>query len=101
MVNQKARDIGIRKVVGASVTSILVLLNRDFVKLIVLAFVVALPFAWYMADSWLSDFQYRVTFNALLPVIAVLATLLVSLVTVSLKTYQAAQTNPVHTLKDE
>jgi hypothetical protein len=101
MVNQKVREIGIRKVFGASVTSILVLLNRDFVKLIVLAFVVALPFAWYMADSWLSDFQYRIALNAFIPIAAVCGTLAISLFTVSFKTFQAAQMNPVCTLKDE
>ncbi|WP_186754013.1 ABC transporter permease [Echinicola salinicaeni] len=98
---RRAKEIGIRKVNGASVKEILLMLNGDFAKWIVLAFVIACPVAYYVTQKWLENFAYKTTLDWWIFGLAGLLTLIVALLTVSGLSYRAAITNPVNVLKDE
>jgi putative ABC transport system permease protein len=98
---QRTKEIGIRKVMGASVGSIVLLLSGDFLKLVALAFVIAVPVAWYAMDRWLQDFAYRVNIGWWVFVLAGTLALLVALLTVSFQSIKAALANPVKSLRNE
>lgn len=98
---QKTKEIGIRKVLGASVANILSLLSRDLLRLVVLANVLAWPLAWWVMHRWLQDFTYRVPIGWWLFAAAGLGALLIALVTVSFRAIKAAVANPVETLRSE
>ena len=98
---QRMKEIGIRKVLGASVRQIVQLLSLDFVKLIMVAGLAAIPFAYFAMEGWLSSYATRIQMNVWLFVIPSLVVLLIALITVSFQTIQAAQSNPVNTLKSE
>ena len=87
---QRAREIGVRKVLGASVTSIVTLLSTDFLKLVVVAVLIASAIAWYGLDQWLQHFTYRITVGWWVFVLAALAVILVTLLTVSYQSIKAA-----------
>jgi ABC-type antimicrobial peptide transport system permease subunit len=97
----RAKEIGVRKVLGASVSKVVFLLSKDYGRLIVLAFIIAAPIAFYLSNQWLSAFEFRVDVDILLFVMAGVFSFIIGLITVSLKSYQAAIVNPVKTLKDE
>lgn len=97
----KVKEIGIRKVNGATEGQMLVLLNKGFLMLILFSFVVAVPVAWYIAQSWLSAFPYRTPLYWWVFLLAGVATLLITLFTVSYQSWKAATINPVETLKSE
>ena len=97
----KTKEIGIRKVMGAQVTSIFVLLNRQYVWLSLISFALATPVSWYIMDKWLADFKFKTTIGWGLFVFSTLAGLLVAIVTVSYHTIKAASVNPAETLKYE
>ena len=101
MAEQRTKEIGIRKVLGASVRSIVFLLSQAFFKLIVLAFVVAVPIAYFATSRWLQDFAYRIEMGVGLFVLAGLLALLVALLTVSYQAIKAALNNPVESLRYE
>lgn len=101
MANQKLREVGIRKVMGASVSSIVLLFSKEFVKLIMLAFFVAAPVAWYFMDQWLSGFAYRIPIQWAVFAISIFSTLFIALLTVSYRAIRAATINPVETLRTE
>lgn len=101
MVVQKTKEIGVRKVLGASVGSILWLFSREFVRLIGIAFVLAAPVAWWVMDGWLQDFQYRISLGPGIFLVALLVTVLVALLTVSFQSVRAALMNPVKSLRSE
>lgn len=101
MANQKLKEVGVRKVMGASVGSIVVLFSREFVKLILVAFAMAAPAAWYLMHQWLQGFAYRITMPWTAYILAVGATLLIALFTVSFKSIHAARSNPAETLRSE
>ncbi len=101
MAEQRTKEIGIRKVLGASVRSIVFLLSQAFFKLIVLAFVVAVPIAYFVTSRWLQDFAYRIEMGVGLFVLAGLLALLVALLTVSYQAIKAALNNPVESLRYE
>jgi ABC-type antimicrobial peptide transport system permease subunit len=98
---QRTKEIGIRKVLGASVQQIVMLLSRDFILLVILAFVISLPIAWFAANEWLNGFSYRTTINAWMFGLTVLTAILVAFITVSFQTVRAANANPVESLRNE
>lgn len=95
----KTREIGIRKVLGASVTAITSLLARDFVKLVLIAIMIASPIAWLAMDKWLQNFVYRTHISPALFILAGIIALIIALATVSSQAIRAALTNPVKSLK--
>jgi putative ABC transport system permease protein len=98
---QRSKEIGIRKVLGASVPGIARLLSKDFLKLIIVAFVIATPIAWWAMSQWLQAFAYRVPISWWMFAIAGLLSILIALVTVSFQAIKAAVANPVKSLKSE
>lgn len=98
---QRIKEIGIRKVLGASVANIVTMINKDFIILIIISFVFAFPVAWYFMDKWLQDFYYRIGIGWMPFVAAALAALLVAITTISIQALKAAYSNPVKALKYE
>jgi putative ABC transport system permease protein len=98
---QRIKEIGVRKVLGASVVSIVTLLSGDFIKLILLSIVIATPVTWYFMDKWLEDFAYRIDIKWWMFVIAGLMSIIIALLTVSTQAIKAAITNPVKSLRSE
>ncbi len=98
---QRSKEIGIRKVLGASVTGITALLSKDFIKLIVVAFVIATPIAWWAMDKWLQAFAYRIPISWWMFAVAGVLSVLIALLTVSFQAIRAAVANPVRALKAE
>lgn len=101
LAEQRTKEIGVRKVLGATVPSILLLLSKEFIKWIILANIIAWPFAYYFMNQWLEDFAYRIEISWWLFVLAGITTLVVALMTVSYKSFKAATANPVEALKYE
>jgi putative ABC transport system permease protein len=101
VVERKVKEIGIRKVLGASVTGIVGLLSKDFMKLVLLAAMIASPLAWYFMKEWLQDFAYRIHIGWWVFGIAGAIALLIALVTVSFRAVKAAMANPVKSLRTE
>ncbi len=100
-VIRKQKEIGIKRVFGATVPNILTMLTREFVIIILIASVVAIPFVWYSADRWLSGFAYRIEMPWALYVITFLGTLFLISLIVGLQGFRAALANPVKTLRSE
>jgi ABC-type antimicrobial peptide transport system permease subunit len=100
-IQRKTKEIGIRKVVGAPVSSILVLLTRDFVRWVLIAFVIACPIAWYTMQQWLENFAYKTNLNWGIFIVSGLLALFVALFTVSFQTIRASLKNPVDSLRYE
>ena len=98
---QRTKEIGIRKVMGASVTGLTGLLARDFLKLVVLAVLIASPLAWWIMEHWLEDFAYRIDMEWWMFALAGAAALLVSLLTVGFQAFKAALANPVRALRSD
>lgn len=99
MVEQRTKEIGIRKVFGANEFIILQLIIKYFLKLAVIANLIAIPIAYYFMSNWLENYVYRIEISVLLLIIAALSTILISIVTVIYKAYQAANLNPAESLK--
>jgi len=98
---QRTREIGIRKVLGATVNAIVVMLSKDFIKLIALAFIIAAPVAYFMADRWLQDFAFRISINVWLFMAAALSAIIIALITISYHAIRAAIANPAESLRSE
>jgi putative ABC transport system permease protein len=98
---RRMKEIGIRKVLGASVQNVVTMLSADFIKLIVIASVIAFPIAWYAMHAWLQDFAFRTSLSWWVFAIASGLTLIIALITISLQSVKAALTNPVESLRSE
>jgi putative ABC transport system permease protein len=98
---QRTKEIGIRKVLGASVSNIVAMLSNDFLKLIGIAAIISFPVAWYAMNKWLQDFAYRTSINWWVFVVAGLLAVVITIVTVSFRAIKAALTNPVTSLRSE
>lgn len=98
---QKTKEIGVRKVLGASISGIVVLLSKQFTKLIVVAMVLASPLAYFMMDAWLNDFAYRVDINWFWFLVSAVAALVIALLTVTFQSVKAALINPAKSLRYE
>ncbi len=101
MAEQRTKEIGIRKVLGASVANILSLLSKDFMVLVLIASVIAFPVAWWAMHTWLQDFEYRINISAWVFVVAALTALVIALATISFQAIRAAMSNPVKSLRTE
>lgn len=101
IIAQRTKEIGIRKVLGASVNNILLLISRDFLKLIFVSVCIASPIAWYIMDKWLQDFAYRIQIEWWVFVLTAGIALLVAFITIGLQSIKAALANPVKSLRSE
>lgn len=101
MAENRIKEIGVRKVLGATVTNITTLLSKDFLKLVILAFCIAVPVSWYVMDKWLNDFEYRITISWWTFIIAGTLALVIAFLTVSYQAIKAALSNPVKSLRTE
>ncbi|MEX0288242.1 MAG: ABC transporter permease [Flavobacteriaceae bacterium] len=98
---QRFKEIGIRKVLGASVLKLVNMLSRDFLKLVVIAFVVATPIAWYLMEQWLQGYTYRTEIHWWIFALAMISIMAITLVTISYQTLKVAMTSPVKSLRTE
>ncbi|RZK63420.1 MAG: FtsX-like permease family protein, partial [Pedobacter sp.] len=101
MAEQRKKEISIRKVLGASTTNILTLLNKDFIKLVAISNLMAFPLAYIIINKWLSAFEYRIAISAIPFVIAIGLSVLIAILTVSIQSIKVAKANPVDALKYE
>jgi len=95
------KEIGIRKVLGASVSSIVALVSREFLKLVCIAILIGSPLAWWAVNKWLQDFVYRIDINWVIFLMAGLLALGIAVITISFQSIKAALANPVKSLRSE
>jgi putative ABC transport system permease protein len=100
-IKQRFREIGIRKVLGASVSGIVQLLSKDFLKLVIIAIIIAVPVGWYVMNKWLEDFAYKTDIGVTVFVIAGVLGILIAFITVAAQAVKAALTNPVNSIRTE
>jgi putative ABC transport system permease protein len=100
-IAQRVKEIGIRKVVGATITSILALLSKDFLKLVFIAVCIASPVAWFIVNKWLQNFAYHIQISWFTFILVGLCAMLLALITVSFQAIKAAIANPVKSLRTE
>ncbi len=98
---QRTKEIGIRKVMGAGVGGIIVLISKDFIKLVLIAFIIAVPVVWFSMNKWLEDFAYRIDIPLWSILVGGLLALIVAMATVSFQAYKAASQDPVKSIKYE
>lgn len=101
MVEQRSKEVSIRKVLGASIPNIFRLLTQDFLMLVLVALVIAIPLAWYLMQQWLQDYSYRIDIGWDVFVIAGIIAIFIAIVTVSFQALRAATDNPVKALQDQ
>ena len=101
VTEQLRKEIGIRKVYGAGISEVLFMLNKDFIKWVIIAFVIACPLAWYLMEQWLKNFAYKIPLSWWIFTIAGLLALGLAVLTVSWQSLNAATQNPVKTLRHE
>lgn len=100
-VQHRIKEIGIRKVNGARVTEILAMLNKDFIKWVIIAFVIATPIAWFVMNKWLENFAYKTSLSWWIFAVAGVLALGIALLTVSWQSWKAAARNPIEALRYE
>lgn len=99
--NLRIKEIGIRKVLGASVSQIVTLLSGEFLKLVIIAFVIAAPVSWMVMNKWLQDFAYRINIGPAVFIVAGLIAIVIALLAVSFQSIKSAVSNPVESLRTE
>ena len=97
----RTKEIGVRKVLGASVRNIIVLLSKDFLQLIVISFLIASPVAWYFMNKWLQDYANRINISWTVFLFAGVFAIAIALITISFQAIKAAVANPVESLRTE
>jgi putative ABC transport system permease protein len=101
MAVQRTKELGIRKVLGATVKNIVYLLSKEFTALILIAFLVGAPLAWYFMHKWLENYTYRINIGFTVFLFAIVASLLIAWITVGHRAIRAAMANPVKNLRTE
>jgi putative ABC transport system permease protein len=101
MAERRLKEIGVRKVMGASVPQIVGMMSKEFVKLVLLAFVIATPTAWYAMNKWLQGFEYKAPLDIAIFSYAGLGALAIALLTISYESLKAANTDPARILRNE
>ncbi|MEM9671652.1 MAG: ABC transporter permease [Cyclobacteriaceae bacterium] len=101
MAEQKTKEVGVRKVLGASIASIIRLFSAEFIKLVVIAFVIAAPIAYFTMDGWLQNFEYKIDLSVSIFLAGIGVTLIIALLSVSYRSIKAALANPVDSLRNE
>ena len=100
-VVNRTKEIGIRKVLGASVQSIMTLISKDFIRIVIIALIIAIPLAWYLMSKWLQDYPYRIRIDGWVFILSGVATVLIALVTVGIQSLKAGIVNPVKSIMNE
>ncbi len=100
-IRQRVKEIGVRKVLGASVTGIAAMVTRDFIRPVILAMLIGVPIAWWAMSQWLQDFVYRIQINWWVFFVAASAAIIIAILTVSFQAIKAATANPVKSLRTE
>jgi len=98
---KRTKEVGIRKALGASVKNVVTILSKDFLKLICIALIIAIPVAWLVANKWLQNYPYRITLSWGLFAFAAILVIMIALITVSFQAIRAAIANPVKSLRTE
>ena len=101
VTEQRTKEIGIRKVLGATIPGIITLLSKDFLKLVIIALLIAVPFSWWAMNNWLQDFAYRTDFRWTIFAVAGLMAVVIAFLTISFQSLKAALANPVNSIKNE
>ncbi|MCP9752067.1 ABC transporter permease [Ferruginibacter sp. HRS2-29] len=101
MAEQRRKEIGIRKVLGADVSGLVAMLSKDFLKLVLIAFIIASPIAWYVMNRWLQEFAYRISISVWVFAITAFLAAIITLLTVSFQAVRSARANPVNSLRSE
>jgi putative ABC transport system permease protein len=101
VIRMRTKEIGIRKVLGASVSSIMMLFSKDFILLVAVASLIAIPLVYLAADKWLANYAFHISLNWIIFIIPVVILLGIALLTISVQTMRAALSNPVSSLRSE
>jgi ABC-type antimicrobial peptide transport system permease subunit len=101
MAVQRIKEVGIRKVLGASAGNIVYLFSKEFIMLIAIAFVIATPIAWYFMHQWLEDYAYRIDVSWMIFFVSGIIAIVIALLTISFQAIKAALANPVKSLRSE